>query len=224
MRAAHAVVPIVNAVLRAFLHTCATFSWLIDIWHFKHVSAQKCFRMACTWTLISSLLQLLRIGLLPYCLHVSRNLNIVVVAHVDQLAALRTLNAPGLSNVLEAFAHYRKARCNQLGCAPKIFSTWTQMKNGCGSSVTENIASVSKKAHGVSFAVGEASMRARVYSQSARSVLLQPTNFARFCPLYARNIYRAGGLYSQDTGHPTSSTLWVLQCRPPQNFSLRSSK
>ena len=30
-------------------------------------------------------------------------------------------NAPGLSNLLAAFANYRKARCNQMGCSPKDF-------------------------------------------------------------------------------------------------------
>lgn len=43
------------------------------------------------------------------------------LAHVDQLAALRMLNAPGLSNLLTAVANYRKARCNQMGCSPKDF-------------------------------------------------------------------------------------------------------
>ena len=38
-----------------------------------------------------------------------------------QLAALRLLNAPGLSNLLAALANYRKARCNQMGCSPKDF-------------------------------------------------------------------------------------------------------
>ena len=43
---------------------------------------------------------------------------------------------------------------------PKIFFlTWTQMKNGCGSSVCENIAGVWQKRHCVSFPMGEASMR-----------------------------------------------------------------
>ena len=51
---------------------------------------------------------------------------------------------------------------------PKIFLTWTQMKNGCGSSVCENIAGVWQKRHCVSFPMGEASMSARVYNQSAR--------------------------------------------------------
>ena len=43
------------------------------------------------------------------------------LAHVDQLAALRMLNAPGLLNSLAALANYRKARCNQMGCSPKDF-------------------------------------------------------------------------------------------------------
>ena len=42
------------------------------------------------------------------------------------------------------------------------------MKNGCGSSVIENVAGVAKKDHSVSFTLGEASMRTHVYSQSAR--------------------------------------------------------
>lgn len=42
------------------------------------------------------------------------------------------------------------------------------MNNGCGSSVIENMAGVSKRRNGVSFTSGEASMRMRVDSQSAR--------------------------------------------------------
>ena len=49
------------------------------------------------------------------------------------------LNAPGLLNLLAAFANYRKARCNHLGCDLNID------ENGCGSSVIENVAGVSKK-------------------------------------------------------------------------------
>ena len=94
------------------------------------------------------------------------------LAHVDQLAALRMLNAPGLSNLLTAVANYRKARCNQMGCSPKDFFNLDTDENGCGSSVCENIAGVRQKRHCVSFPMGEASMRARVYNQSARCFAL----------------------------------------------------
>ena len=70
---------------------------------------------------------------------------------------------------------------------PKIFLTWTQMKNGCGSSVWEDIAGVWQKRHCVSFPMGEASMRARVYNQSARCF---------------RYIY----IYVYSRGHPATLT------------------
>ena len=49
-------------------------------------------------------------------------------AHVDQLSAMRLLEAPGLQNLLEACALLRKSRCSKLGCAPKRYMDLSQDK------------------------------------------------------------------------------------------------
>ena len=113
--------------------------------------------------------------------------------HVQTCDNVRVRSGTQLSASVHALHMSKPGAINWdvLPCAPKGFLNLNT--DGCGSSVIENMASVSKRRNGVSFTSGEASMRMRVYSQSVRCLTrVSGDKFYVGCAVVAtfRPIYR----------------------------------